>query len=305
MTIRHLRIFIEVADSGKMSLAAARLYISQPTVSQAVRELEEHYGVLLFERLSKKLHITESGKQLLQYARNVVDQFDALEESMVKKSSKQRLRVGATITVGTCLLSDLINEFESIQPYVNSYAYIGNTADIEEKLLNSELDIGIIEGTVKSPDLISIPIVDDFLVLACGNEHPLANKPVISPDDINHLDFVMREHGSGTRALFENYLRMHNLQINTKIEANCPEAMINAIIRNNCLACISVRLLKEEIQSGDVFIFCSSTNEWDRSFHLVYHKDKILTEAIRTISQLLHSYKKPDFLQMAKVGQLK
>ncbi len=76
MTIRHLRIFIEVVTSGSMSNAASRLYISQPTVSQAIRELEEHYGVLLFNRLNRRLYITDAGKRLFSYAKDVVKQFD-------------------------------------------------------------------------------------------------------------------------------------------------------------------------------------------------------------------------------------
>ena len=83
MTIRHLRIFIEVAECGKMSAAAEKLFISQPTVSQAIKELEEHYGVLLFERLNKRLYITEKGKKLLSYARKVVKQFYDMEEMML------------------------------------------------------------------------------------------------------------------------------------------------------------------------------------------------------------------------------
>lgn len=93
MTIRHLKIFIAVAETGKMSTAAAQYYISQPTVSQAIKELEEHYGVLLFERISKKLYITEAGKNLFTYARMVVSQFDELEDNMLKGFS-EKLRIG-------------------------------------------------------------------------------------------------------------------------------------------------------------------------------------------------------------------
>ena len=92
MTIRHLRIFIEVADTGKMSSAASNLYISQPTVSQAIKELEEYYGMLLFERLSKKLYITEKGKKLLSYARNVVKQFDDMEEMIFEAGYVEKIR---------------------------------------------------------------------------------------------------------------------------------------------------------------------------------------------------------------------
>ena len=97
-----------------MSTAAAKLFISQPTVSQAIRELEEHYGGLLFERLSKKLYITEKGKKLLSYARNVIKQFDDMEEAMLQDNYVKKIRIGATHTVGDCILGDVINAFRRL-----------------------------------------------------------------------------------------------------------------------------------------------------------------------------------------------
>src|SRR5690554_5390009 len=191
MTIRHLRIFIEVVESGKMSTAAKRLFISQPTVSQAIKELEEHYGGLLFDRLSKKLYITAKGKKLISYARNVVKQFDDMEEMMLQENYVEKFRIGATMTVGNCILGEVIKNFKKINPHIEIYSYVGNTRDIEEKLLASELDIGIVEGKVKSPDLISIPEVDDFLVLICSINHPFAKKKIIKIKDLENQKFAM------------------------------------------------------------------------------------------------------------------
>lgn len=115
MTIRHLRIFIMVAESGSMTMAAKLLFISQPSVSQAIREIEENYGVKLFERLSKKLYITESGQLLLEYARHIVKSFDEMEVELKNTGKSIRLRIGATITVGTCMLPPMIQEFEKKQ----------------------------------------------------------------------------------------------------------------------------------------------------------------------------------------------
>ena len=120
MTIRHLRIFLAVADSGTMSQAAKKLYITQPSVSQAVRELEEHYRVLLFERLSKKLYITEAGKTFYSYAKQVVFQFDQLEEHMFR-DLKERLRIGATVTVGSRALPEIVREFRLEHPQTDVY----------------------------------------------------------------------------------------------------------------------------------------------------------------------------------------
>ena len=151
MTIRHLKIFIEVAETGKMSAAAKNCYLSQPTVSQAIRELEEHYGVLLFERLSKRLYITESGKKLLTYARQTVRSFELLDEAMREDRMVDRLRIGATITVGNCLLSEMISHLRKEKPELELYAQVGNTRKIQENLLNSSLDIALVEGIITHP----------------------------------------------------------------------------------------------------------------------------------------------------------
>ena len=148
MTIRHLTIFVAVADLGSMSAAAASLYLSQPTVSQAIRELEKHYNGLLFERLGKKLYLTERGQLLLPQARNLIRQFQQLEELMLNQGQSSTLKLGSTITVGTCLTPFLIPRLQKNCPEIRVHSYVSNTKDIEQKLLRSELDVGIVEGEI-------------------------------------------------------------------------------------------------------------------------------------------------------------
>ena len=124
MTIRHLKIFLAVAESGKMSLAAEQLFITQPSVSQAIRELEEHYQTLLFERLSKKLYITEDGKKLYVTAKQLVTQFESLEESMQKENRREKLRIGGTITLGSGILSRVVRDLRAEQPDLDIYSYM-------------------------------------------------------------------------------------------------------------------------------------------------------------------------------------
>ena len=151
MTIRHLKIFIAVAETGSMSAAANRLYLTQPTVSQAVRDLETHYQVQLFERLHKKLFITEQGQQLLDMARMAVGNFDSLELSMQRFQERLSFRIGASLTVGTCLMSSVISDMENSCPKMDIYSFVSNTEEIEQKLLRRELDAAVVEGTIESP----------------------------------------------------------------------------------------------------------------------------------------------------------
>lgn len=304
MTIRHLRIFVEVAETGKMSAAAEHCFISQPTVSQAIRELEEHYHIRLFERLSKKLYITNAGRQLLDYAYKVLNQYDLLESNMKEFQTSNQLRIGATITIGACLLSSILLDLKQEAPDLQTYACVANTSLIENRLLNSELDIAIVEGIISSPDLISIPIVDDFLVLAVSREHPLTYKKTIPIEELSKYDFVIREKGSGTRKLFENYMKNHGVPFRITWEATCLDAIKSAVLYNNCVSAISVRLLEQEIQKDRVHIIKDPNSQWDRNFYLVYHKDKFFSESMCQLEKVLHKYKCPDFLKGKEVGYL-
>lgn len=296
MTIRHLKIFLAVAETGKMSRAAQKLYITQPSVSQAIRELEEYYQVLLFERISKRLHITEHGQRLYGYARQAVAQFDLLEENM-KKNVKEKLRIGATVSVCKGVLPCLVYQFRKEYPDIEIYSCEGNSRAIEQKLLNMELDVGIIEGKVKSRELISIPMIDDFMVLACGQQHPFANKEILHVEELQGEEFAMRERGSGSRELFEEYLQRHHIRIKTVFEENTPEALISAVKIVGCLSVLSVRLIEQEIRRKEICIFQQAEKEWNRCFSFVYHKDKFVTKGMKAMEEITRAYGKNSRLE--------
>lgn len=272
MTIRHLKIFIVVAETGSMSAAANRLYLTQPTVSQAIRDLEEYYHVQLFERLHKKLFITEAGHQLLELARMVAGDFDSLEASMQQFRRRIHMRIGASLTVGTCLMAKVISDLEQEHPNMDIYSFVSNTAEIEEKLLRRELDAAVVEGIIESPQLAVIPIIEDSLVLVCGKHHEFFEREVVYASELEGQKFAIREKGSGTRKLFEQYLSARNIHIRTAWEANCPRTIMNAVIYNNALAVMSQRLVRHECIHQAVKIFRFETGEWDRNFKLVYLK---------------------------------
>ena len=293
MTIRHLKIFIQVAETGKMSAAAKNCYISQPTVSQAIHELEEYYGVLLFERLSRRLYITESGKKLLTYARETVRSFELLEEDMRKDPMVDNMNIGARITVGNSLLSQIISQLQTLKPELELYTQVGNTTEIQENLLNSSLDIALVEGMITHQDLVSIPVVEDFLVLACSPSHPFASRKTITFRELNNQPFALREPGSGTRELFARTLQSSGIHIKIACEANTPQAIRNMVMYNNCLTVISIRLIDDEVRNGKIHVIRNSTREWDRSFFLVTHKNKTFTPAMQLLRELSGQFPRP------------
>ncbi|MCA5961186.1 hypothetical protein LC724_13495 [Blautia sp. RD014234] len=133
--------------------------------------------------------------------------------------------MGGTITLGSGILSRVVRDLRAEQPDLDIYSYMNNTQIIEQKLLNMELDVGIVEGRVKSRDLVSIPLIDDMLVLACGQNHLFFGRHTLFINELNGHDFVKREPGSGTRELFENFIVRHGLDIHTVFEESTPDSI--------------------------------------------------------------------------------
>lgn len=281
MTIRHLEIFITVADCGKMRLAAEQLFISQPSVSQAIAEIENYYGVKLFERLSKKLYITDSGERLLKYARHIVELFKEMEIDIKNAGENIYLRIGGTVTVGTCLLSPIVTQFESKNPGVSTKVVVNNTTAIEDMLLHSTLDLAIVEGETISEDIIKIPIYQDKLVLVCGESHTFSNKGEITIDELEGQDVIAREQGSRDRNIFEQFLSEQNISVNVKWNSTNTEAIKNAVIAGQGLAILSSLMVKNELQYGKLKIVPIKDTNITRDICLIYHKNKFISEQMK------------------------
>ncbi len=273
-----MRIFIKVAETGSVSAAARECHLAQPTVSQLIKELEEFYATRLFERLSKRLYITESGRRLLDHARKVACAYDLLEYDMSPDKRRNRLRIGSSATVGMCLMPDIVKRFGAARPETEIYSYVSNTLTIERMLLESELDVAIVEGRVRGKNLLSFHCRDDYVALFCSMAHPFASRSSVSLDDLCGELFVLREKGSGTREIFENYLHYRGCRGRVTWDVAGFDSTRRAVGEEVCIGVASVRLLAPYLKSGTVRAVCREGGEWDRAFSLIYHKDKFMTE---------------------------
>ncbi|GAA0681866.1 LysR family transcriptional regulator [Clostridium cadaveris] len=281
MNIRHLKIFITVADCGKMSTAAEELFISQPSVSQAIREIEEYYGIRLFERLSKKLYITKSGEMLLKYARHIVESFDEMERELKNTGQNICLRVGATITVGTCLLNPIIKKFEKNKNNILTKITINNTNEIEHMILTSQLDVGIVEGVITNKDIIKIPIYRDKMSLITGRDHKFYKKSRIKLKDLNGEDMIMREVGSGSREIFDNVIHGENVELNEKWISTNTDSIKHAVIEGQGLGVLSTLIIDEEIKNGKLHVVEIEDVDIYRDICVIYHKNKFVSDYLK------------------------
>lgn len=288
MTLRHLRIFVAVADSGKMCSAAEKLHISQPSVSQAVRELEEYYHIKLFERLSKRIYITERGKALLNYARHITDSFDKMEEYAFDASKQNVIRIGASVSVGTFLLPNLVTKLEEAIPDVDIRINVNNTSNIESMVLDNTVDIAIVEGIVYSPNLIQKPIADDELVIVAGRKHPLFKKDIISIEEFTAQNLISRESGSSDRNQFEQFMLEKGIHIESTWKCTNTETIKQALYLGKGLAIMSEMLVRDEVNSGEFKILKLEDIRIKRKINLIYHPNKFITSSMDSFIKICY-----------------
>ena len=278
MKLRHLKIFKYVCQDMNMTKAAKELYMSQPAVSQTIKELEEYYCTVLFERLSQKLYITDSGKDLLKYTDQILSLNDELEEIMKSKSKIRKLKIGATVTIGTYCLANWIWEFNKKHTDIEVISSIMNTNDIERKILDSTLDIALVEGKIHSREISVLPFMKDDLVIICNPAHKLNFRKNIKIKELDYEKFLIRENGSGSREMFLKEIENHNLHIKIMGEFNNNEAIKIGVKNNLGLGVVS----KSSIcKYDDISILEIDQINMTRNFSIVYHHNKMVTEKIQ------------------------
>lgn len=286
MTIRHLKIFIKVADCNSMTIAAQELFISQPTVSQAISDLEKFYGIKLFERFNKRLFLTDMGKQLLSYARHVTALMAEIDHVIQNPDKNCLLSIGATLTIGECLLPQLVNIFTKQSPAIKINAIIKNTIEIEKLIMLNEVDFALIEGFCHSSDIIFEPFANDELVLVCSYSHPLSRKTLLSHKEAAEVAFLVREKGSGTRELFENIMSVKEINWHPSWECSGSDILKSAALNGIGVAVISKRLVQHELNEKLLHPLAIEGIELKRKFNLAYHKNKYLTESMKNFISL-------------------
>lgn len=279
MTLRHIKIFLVVCKYSNVTMAAKELFIAQPAASLAIKELEEYYGIKLFDRISKRLYITEPGKKLLSYASHITSLFDEMEKELKCYDSFSNLKIGATIATGTYFMPKYVEKFAEICPGVKINVYIENSKIIENKLLTNELDLAIIDGIIHSENIISEPILDDKLVIICSPKNPLAEKETVSLEEIKNQNFLLRERGSGTRELFDSILFSRGITIEPLWESISTRALVIAVQQNIGIAVLPYYLVKEELEKKIVSRVRIKNIKFVRKFNIIHHKNKYLSSS--------------------------
>lgn len=286
MTLRNLQIFVAVADCLNMTKAAKKLYISQPSVSMAVSEIEKEYGVVLFERSSGKLSLTPMGKTLRSYAQNVLEMIEKME-NLTREEASTCIKIGVTVTIGSTIMGPIIAKMKESMPKVDYHVTVANTRIIENMLLNSEVDIAFVEGQVANPNLEVYEVLSDELIAICAPGHRFGKMESVTLREVSKEPLILREPESGTRAFFEEEMQKAGLNYIVRWTSYSYGAIIDAVKNDLGVGIISRKLAEKYIREGSLCGCRIKDANLSRSFRLLYVKNKYITDMMLKFSEIV------------------
>ena len=277
MTLRHMIIFRTVCESDYNSTKAAeQLHMTQPAISLAIKELEQYYGVRLFDRIGRRLKITDSGKLFLQYAIHITDLFDDMETGLRDWDSKGILRVGASITIGSQFMPGYVKAYSEICPGIDVRVVVEQSDTLEHKILTNALDFALIEGIPRDPRIVAEAYMQDQLSVLCSADKGWKQGQTISRQEFKKQRLLLREKGSGTRDVFDRVTAQAGIHITPAWEAMSTSTLINAAITGLGIAVLPSRMIQPALDSGQIITVNVEGLDFKRNFYIIRHKDKFL-----------------------------
>ena len=290
MTLRHLNIFVAVYQNQSITKAAGQLHIAQPSVSRAVRELEEFYGSPLFDRIGRHIHVTDQGKILYEYAIHIVDLFGDMEKKLRNGDSSGILKVGSSITIGNLILPEVVSRFREKYPQMKVHVIVKNTATIEQYVMDNKIDFAFIEGESIQPQIRRVPFMNDRLCFVCAPNHPMALKEKITLEDVAHEDFLLREQGSAGRDIMESIFTLHHLQPEPTWESTSTQAILKALEHGLGVSILPYMLVKSQLEKGTLIERKIEKTSFNRQFSVIYHTNKYLTPLAKRFMEMCRQY---------------
>lgn len=289
MLAQRIRVFQAVATHLSFSRAAEELCISQPGVTFHIKGLEREYGAGLFERVGKRLYLTDAGRTLQGYVQRMTlleeEARVALEE--LKGLQSGVLVVGASATIGIYLLPEVVGEFRKRHPGIKVSLRVGNKRHTIERLLNNEVDFGLVAGPIDAPTLVSEPYLDDELIVIVSPQHRFAGNELVYPGELRRETFLVREAGSGTQELMEERLSQLGISPADSMQLGSTEAIKQAVAANLGISIASRYSVEAELATGRLRAANVPTVQIHRRLLLLHHKDKRISRAMLAFRLLL------------------
>lgn len=290
MTLEQLRIFIEVAEREHLTRASEALHLTPSAVSSAIRNLEDRYGATLFNRIGRRIELTGDGRLFLDEARAALARTRSAEMMLLELGGGKRgtLAIHASQTISSYWLPPLLARFKQTYPRIDVRLTIGNTESVTAATQEGLADIGLVEGAVQAQSLAIEKVGGDQLILVTRPDHVWASSGRLTWDRLFEGKWILREHGSGTRSVFEDAMRASGYnpaKLSVALELPSNEAICSGVHSGNYATVISELVAAPHLAAGTLVKGDFALPK--RQFLMLSHNERYRTKAMRAFAELL------------------
>ncbi len=290
MTLDQLRIFIAVAEGEHLTRAAEALNLTPSAVSAAIHALESRYGIHLFNRVGRRIELSQTGRLFLAEAKATQRSARNAELALVELGGLGRgtLTIQASQTIASYWLPPYLVRFKATYAAIGLVLRQGNSADVATAVLDGTVDLGFVEGDIEDPALTLVRIARDRLVVVAAPDHPLTKRRKVLPKDLIEATWILREAGSGTRSVFETALKARDINpelLTTVLEVPSNEAACVAVRSGTHLTVISELVARPHVEAERLAFIALDLGT--RVFSLIRHKQRHGSKASEAFESLL------------------
>ena len=283
---------LKVYETGNYTRAAEKLSLTQPAVSQHIKQLEREMNAVIFDRPGNKIRPTPEGRLIIQYAERVASLYETLQQSLVdRKRVIDRLRVGITHTSESNIVSEVLAKYTEQNENIKITIQTDSISNLHDMLKNYKIDIAIVEGGAPDASIQSIMLDTDCLVLAVSNEHPLAKQNIVSLDELRAERMILRLPNSGTRNLFAAHLESRSLSLddfNVVLEVDNIATIKDLVRRNYGVSVLARSACMDELKKGKITVLPIENLSMVREVNILYHQTFKHVDTLKDIVRIYH-----------------
>ncbi len=292
MNLYHLKTFYYTAKFRSYTKAADELCITQPAVTRQIQELQSTYDLTLFNRVGKKIILTDAGETLYSLAEKIFELETQVEESIrdFQQQKSGKISIVTTETFGAFYLPEIVIEYNRKFPDIFVTALNLTDNYVIESISKLTNDLGFISKEIAHPKIVVKEILREEIVLVTSPDHPIAKNSRMEPSELNNLPIIMPEVGCGSRKVISDFKKRHNIGFNVVCDFSNNVAIKALVKKGLGITLISRNAVIDDIKKGDLVSIDIEDPNLIRKFYITYHKEKYFTKTIAEFVAVVNSW---------------
>jgi len=302
MNLYHLKTFFYTAKYGSYTKAADVLCITQPAVTRQIQELQSTYDLTLFNKIGKKVILTDAGEALYILAEKIFELETQVEETVRDFQHQKSGRIGVVTaeTFGAYYLPEIIIKFNQKLPDIFVTVDTFNDYHVVENVSKLEYDFGFLSKEIDHPKIVVKEVLEENIILAVNPSHPYSSKKIIEPKELDNVPIIMPETESGTRNVLNEFQDKYNIKFDIVCEFSNSDSIKTLVQNGMGITLISSKVVEKEIARGDLVRININAPELKRKYYLTYHKEKYFTKIMTEFIEITYKWSKEFMKNLSK-----